>query len=250
MTPLPGKGGYGSPAGAVRMGMRHCMGVPALVLGATYVGFGSLVRQSGLDLIHGLFSTATGWAIPGQIALVELYAAGATLFAITAAVALTNARLLPMTLALMPHIRAPGQERWKLFLLSHYVAVTGWAQAMRICPHLPQDQRLSYFGGFAVTLWTITLFATALGFFLAGVLPAYITLGLVFLNPIYFMLVFVSDLRQRAWAYALVLGAIAGPLLHLITPDWGLLLTGVVAGTAGYAADKFLKHRASKLSGG
>src|SRR3546814_4248723 len=62
-------------------------------------------------LAMGLFSTTTGWALPGQVALVELYAVGASLTAIVIAVGLTNVRLLPMALSLMPHLRTPGTSR-------------------------------------------------------------------------------------------------------------------------------------------
>ena len=61
------------------------------------------------------------------------------------------------------------------------------------------------------------------------------SLGLVFINPIYFMLALLGDLHSRARAAALVAGAVLGPTLHLLTPDWGLLLAGIAAGTLGFA---------------
>lgn len=228
----------GSRGAAALAGLRDALGIPGLILGSTYVGFGSLVRDSGLELWHGLLSTASGWAAPGQIVLAELYAVGASLLVITAAVGLTNARLLPMTMVLMPHLRGPGVPLWAYYLAAHYIAVTGWAQALRVCPALPAEQRLPYFLGCAVSLWVITLLCTALGFTLAGALPGFLTVGLVFLNPIYFMLVFLSDLRERARIFALILGALAGPLFHLVTADWGLLLTGLIAGSAAYGLDR------------
>ena len=212
--------------------------MPALVLGASYLGFGSLIQGAGLEVWHGLFSTFTGWALPGQIILVELYSLGASVLIVAAAVAMTNARLLPMTVALMPYLRSPGTPRWHYYLFAHYVAVTGWAAAMRRCPTLREAERLPYFAGFAVTLWSMTLVTTAVGFFLADALPGYITLGLVFLNPIYFMLVFVADARHRARIRALGIGALCGPLLHLVSADWGLPLTGVLAGSLAFLADR------------
>src|SRR3546814_12543899 len=80
-------------------------------------------------------------------------------------------------------------------------------------------------------LGSLCLVTTAVGFYLAGLLPGFVTLGLVFLNPIYFMLVFVADARHRARVLALAFGAVAGPPLHLVSPDWGLLTTGVLAGS-------------------
>lgn len=234
---------FGSPAAAARAGVKDAFGAPAIVLGASFIGFGALCRQNGLTVWHGLLSTATGWALPGQIALVELYAVGASLLAITLAVALSNARLLPMTVTLMPMLRTSRWPRWIYFAAAHFVAVTGWAAAMKLCPRLPTDERLPYFTSFAGFLWAMTLGTTAVGFFLAGAVPDYVSLGLVFLNPIYFMLVFAADASVRMRALALGLGAICGPGLHLVSPNWGLLLTGLLAGTLAYAVERLWSRR-------
>lgn len=227
----------------VRSALLEACGVPGLVLGASFLGFGSLVRESGYGLWMALAATATGWALPGQIAMVELMAVGTPLLLVCMAVALTNARLMPMTVALMPWLRRPGTPVWRYYAAAHLIAVTSWANAMRICPTLPQEYRLAWFGTFAVSLWAVTLVTTAAGYFLAGVVPQAVTLALVFLNPVYFMLIFAADLRQRAKSLALVFGAVLGPLFHLVHPDWGLLATGLVAGTLAFLAERHLKAR-------
>ncbi len=229
---------FPSPRAAFRGAAREAFGTPAIVLGASFVGFGSLVRVSGLSAGHGLFSTVTSWALPGQIALVELYAAGASLVSLAAAVALTNVRLMPMVAALMPQLARPGLPRWKLYAAAHLVAVTGWVAAMRRAPSLPPDQRLSYLIGFSGTLWVTTMVCTLAGFLLADAVPPYVTLGLVFLNPIYFMLVLSADLKNRRRMLALVFGVVCGPLFHLASPDWGLLITGLVAGSLAFVAGR------------
>lgn len=237
-----GGGGYGSSGRARLAGVREAFGVPGMVIGAGFLGFGALVHDSGFALWHGLVSTATGWALPGQIALVELAAAGASLAAIAVAVALTNARLLPMTVVIMPLLRAPGTARWRYYLAAHLVAVTGWAAAMRRCPQIPAGERLPYFVGFSATLWAITLVATAAGFLAAGAVPRVVSLGLVFVNPIYFMLVFAGDVRRRARAAAMLAGAVLGPALHLASPEWGLMATGLAAGTLAVAGDRLWRR--------
>ena len=93
------------------------------------------------------------------------------------------------------------------------------------------------------SLWLTTLSATILGFFLAGLVPLYVTLGFVFLNPLYFMLVFIADLKHRLRALALVFGALLGPALHLIDPEWGLLATGLIGGTAAFLIDTARRRR-------
>jgi len=225
---------FGGRRGAVLTGMRRAAGVPAIVLGASFIGFGALVHQTGLSVWHALFSTATGWAQPGQVALFELYGLGASILVIAAAVTLTSVRLLPMAVTFVPLVRSPGTPRWHYYLAANWVAVTPWAFAMRDCPRMPVEQRLPYFMGFACTLWAITLGTTAFGFALAGAVPLPVTLGLVFINPIYFMLMTAADVRSRARILAATLGAAGGPALYLLTPDWSLLLAGVGAGSLGF----------------
>ncbi len=227
--------GFRSPRRAAIGGARESLGTPALVLSASFVGFGSLVRGSGLDVGHALFSTATAWALPGQIATIELATAGATLLAISVATALSNARLTPMILALIPQLRSPGRGRWQFYLVAHVVAITSWLHATRRVPDLPVDQRLPFVAGFGTTLWLLTLVATAVGYVSAAQVPGWLSLGLVFLTPVYFTLVLIGDVKDRARALSLLFGACLGPLFHLVSTEWGLLLTGLVGGTAAYA---------------
>ncbi len=233
-SPPSGIRDFGGQRPAFWAGARLALGVPAIVLSASYLGFGALVQQVDLEIWHALFSVLTAWALPGQVALVELHAGGASILAIAVAVALTNARLLPMVITLMPLLRAPGTARWRYYLAAHWVAVTGWALAMRDCPAMAPAQRRPYFMGISLTLWSVSMMGAALGFALAGSVPGYVTLGLVFLNPVYFMLVMAGDVRGASRTMAVVLGALAGPLLYLATPDWSLLLAGVGAGSLAY----------------
>lgn len=234
---------YPSPRAAFRGGVRDVLGAPMLVLGASYVGFGSLVRASGLDLPVALLSTLTGWALPGQMVLIEAYAVGASLLAVVAAVALVNVRLMPMALVLMPGLRVPGRPHWWGYAAAHLVAVTGWVQGMRVCPTLPPEQRLPYFVGFAGVLWASCVAWTAVGYHLVTAVPASVSLGLVFLNPLYFILVLTADLRNRARLGSMVLGGALGPLLYQLDPEWGLLATGLIAGTAAFLADRLWRRR-------
>jgi predicted branched-subunit amino acid permease len=236
---------FASAGEAWTRGLRAAAGVASIVMAASFLGFGALVRESGFPLWMGLASTATGWALPGQVALVELLSVGASVFVIASVVALTNARLLPMTVALTPVLRAPGYARWLYYLAAHWIAVTAWAEMMRKHDRIERRWRLPYFFGYSTMLWSTTLAATAAGYLMAGGLPSPVTLGLVFINPIYFMLVFAADLQHRGKVLALGFGAVFGPLLHLLTPDWGLLLAGLLAGSLAFAVERRLKGRSA-----
>ncbi len=230
---------------AIRAGAHAAALAPALVLGASYVGFGSYVGAHGLGLDFALFNTFTAWALPGQLAATELYLAGSGLLAVALAVALANMRLAPMTVVMMPVVHVAGRAAWRSYAAAFFVAVTCWAMTMMTAPRLARADRLSWFIGCSLTLWSASLAGTAVGFYAAEYLPRPLTLALVFLNPLYFMLLFLQDLRDRARLYALVSGAALGVPFHLLTPEWGLLFAGLAGGTAAAA----LARRRRRIAG-
>ena len=221
----------------------EALGVPAAVLGAGYIGFGALAFDADFSLALALFSTMTIWALPGQIALIELRELGTAAPALVLAVMLTSARFLPMAVTLLPLLRHPAYRPWHYYLAGHFVAMTGWAVAIRRTPKLPLDQRLPYFLGFTITLWLACLAGTAAGYFASGSLSELITLGLVFLNPLYFILLLGGEVRHRQGVLALLCGAAAGPLMQLLTPQWGLLAAGILGGTAAFAIDRAWRRK-------
>jgi len=227
-------GGFALSRGAWKTGIREALGVPAAVLASGYIGFGALASDAGFSLTLAIFSTMTIWALPGQIALIELRALGTAAPALVLAVMLTSARFLPMTVTLLPILRHPSYRGWHYYLAGHFIAMTGWAVAMRRCPQMPVQERLAYFIGFAFALWLACLAGTVVGFLLSGSLTDLVTLGLVFLNPIYFILILGGEVRHRLGVLSLLCGAIAGPLMQLVTPQWGLLVAGILGGTVAF----------------
>ncbi len=229
---------FASPRAAWKGGAAEALGVPAAVLGAGYVGFGALAFDADFSLALTLFSTMTIWALPGQIALIELSELGTAAPALVLAVMLTSARFLPMAVTLLPLLRHPAYRSWHYYLAGQFVAMTGWAVAIRRCPQLPLEQRLPYFLGFSFALWLSCLAGTAVGYFASGSLSDLATLGLVFLNPIYFILLLGGEVRHRQGVLALLAGVIAGPLMQLVTPQWGLLAAGIIGGTVAFGVDR------------
>lgn len=228
--------------GALLAGARAAIPAPALVLGASYVGFGSLVGANDLPLEFALFSTLTAWALPGQVALVELYLAGSGLLAIALAVGLANMRLAPMTVAMMPVVALPGRPAWRIYAAAFYVAVTCWAMTMAHGPALHRQDRLSWFVGAALAMWAASLVGTVVGFYAAAHLPAPLTMALVFLNPVYFLLLFLQSAGDRTRLAALLAGGALCVPAQLYSPEWSLLLAGIAGGTLAVA----LKRLGSK----
>ena len=93
--------------------------------------------------------------------------------------------------------------------------------------------RPRYFIVFALICMTAGLIGTATGYFAVEALNPAIALGLIFLNPLFFT-VMLAATKQRAGVIALLIGVPLGPVLHLISPEWGLLATGLIGGSAAF----------------
>ncbi len=211
--------------------------MPVYVVAASMLGFGSLARDSGFSFGVSVVSTAVVWGLPGQVAFAEMFAVGAPVLAIALASSMANLRFLPMSISMMPLFRAdPKGWRWR-YLLVAMMSVNTWALTLKHGPQMTESQRVPYFTGLSVTCMTTGVVATALGYQLAGILPFYITVSLIFLNPMYFIFLFAS-IRQRSCILAMMIGAVLGPLFHLISPDWGLPFVGAIAGSAAFLLDR------------
>lgn len=205
-----------------------------MIMGASFVGFGSMMHDMNWSVWEALYSTFSTWALPGQIAMAEMAATGAPLMAIVLTVAFINARLLPMVASLLPQVRRPGIPTWAYYASAMLIAATSWVGTMRRLPDLRQEQRFAFMVGFGLLLYTTSPVYTFAGYMLAGHVPAPVTMALVYLNPLYFMVLFLVDLRSRTKILAIIFGAVLGPVTFLFAPDWSLVITGLIGGTAAW----------------
>lgn len=230
-------------AAAYHHGLRDALGFPALMLVASMAGFGSLARESGFSLGMALTATAGVWGLPGQLALVELYAAGVSTFFVVLAVSLANARFMPMAASFIPMLRDGVKQFGWMFLLVQLLSINSWAAGQRAFPHIATKVRPHYFLVFALICMTAGLIGTALGYFGIGNLPRPAALGLIFLNPLFFS-VLLATTTARPAIIAMLLGAPLGPLFHMLSPDWGLLATGLIGGSLAFCLCRWGTHAA------
>lgn len=221
---------------AFRAGMREAFGVPAAVLGAGFIGYGSLAADAGYSIWLTLSATLAIWALPGQLVLLEMQGGDAALAATVLAVSLSAARFLPMTLTLMPLMRADGRKRslWQLLLAAQLVSMTTWAVTTRRFSDMEVDARWHYFLGFSAVCVGASLFFALVGQLLLGVLPPLARFGLALLTPLYFFVTLVGEAQSRSAITALVCGAATALVLHEIAPAWSLLGAGFIGGTAAW----------------
>jgi predicted branched-subunit amino acid permease len=223
---------------AFRMGASRAIGVPGLVLFASFFGFGAFTHAAGLDVFQSTFITVVVFALPGQVVLVDQISSGAGLAAAIVAVTLTAVRLLPMTVAILPVLRRPDQPVWKQMAMSHFVAVTVWIESMRRLPELDGAARVPYYLGIAAALWPICIVATVLGYTIAGEVPVPVAAALLLLTPLYFLLSMLAAARLTADWLAVAAGLCLGPVFYRYAPGLDLLWTGLVGGTAAFVVTR------------
>lgn len=225
-------------------GALHALSLPAWVLGFSILGIGSLARDAGFPAGAATMSTIVMWAGPAQAIFFASVAAGTSFPVVAFAVTLSSIRLLPMTVAVLPLLRRPGQGIVTQLAAAHFIAVTMWVEGLRRLPPLPVPERVPYFFGFALACLVVCTTATYVGYFLLGALPLAMAAGLLFLTPIFFTVSLVAGVQSAAdWA-AMLLGGFLAPLFHvLLGKDFDLLAAGLIGGTAAYAVGKVRRGR-------
>ena len=217
-----------------KKGCRTALGIPGISLAASFFALGALFKNSGLNAMQSFLSTLIGFALPGQLVMAETLIVNGTLLNILIAVFLTNARLYPMTVNLIPVIRQNNRPRWHYYFLAHFIAVTSWVYMLSNYNKINKENRFSFFLGLGVTLWVLSTIATVIGFYTAGIISKKVFVAIIFLNPIYFMCMIVSVLNKLHIILTVFLSIILAPILFLVTPDWSVLLAGVISGIISY----------------
>jgi predicted branched-subunit amino acid permease len=222
-------------------GVREALGAPLWVLFAGMIGFGAMGQGVGVSAGFTGFTSFAMFALPGQVVLLDMLSTGSSYVAITLAVTLTSSRFIMMIITLFPQL-AGADRSAKLYAYSHLLAMTAWAVSMREFHRIEPEHRLSYFLGLGLPCWLIALPATLVGYYLASWVPAAVTLGLVFINPLFFLLTF-TEVKPAANRLAIVLGGLLVPAFYLLDKDTSLLAAGLVGGTVAYYAERLWSRR-------
>jgi len=59
-------------------------------------------------------------------------------------------------------------------------------------------------------------------------------IGLAILNPIYFLCMMVGAMKTIQIGSSVVLGLLLGPIFYFLSPEWSILLGGLIGGTVAY----------------
>ena len=225
-----------------RVGVVDALNVPGFALFFTMVGFSTLAKDAGFDVWQVSAITTAVWGMPGQVAFVSLYATGASLAIIFFAVALANMRMMLMVisgyniLGLQLHRIA----FWKKILLMHLMAITSWAQINHIKYKYPSHLILSYYIGFAITIYLFGFGGTLLGYFIDNFVNSEFLRLIAFMTPLYILLLVVSspDYLNRL---SVILGGLIVPVLYPLIAESSILVGGIIGGSIAFGINTMVK---------
>lgn len=224
-------------------GLRAAVGLPALILAATFVGIGSVCEAYGMPLLWAVLATILVWAGPAHLILVGGLGTGASWIVVAIAVGLSSVRLLPMVVSIVPYLRAGRPSFFTLLLASHFVAISSWVEGLRLLPGVAPEGRLSFYGGMATGYLTVATLFTVAGYAISGVISPIFGAGLLFLTPMFFLLSLLGASRTLGDHLPVVAG-IAGVVITAPLGDGlELLWAGVGGGTLAYLGARALRRR-------
>lgn len=218
-------------------GAIDCLAAPGWGVFAAMAGFGSIAAENGEALWRSLVLMTGLWSMPGQVAFVELSAEGVLGWSLVIAATIANLRMLPLTLASMP-LLGRGWSSVRQLWLAQINSVTGYVQLTDVASRL-EDRRVlaRYFEGFCLGTLLLGACGTTVGHTLASELPEQGVRTLIFVTPLYLLLL-TGRTRKPMMLTAAGLGCVLLPLAHLWSAEWGVIGGGLVAGTLAFALNE------------
>ena len=212
---------------------------PAIALGCCFIAIGALLKNLGFNIQESIFSTMLTYALPGSLIMAESLLVGASLLNIFLAVWFVNARLYPMTVSLFPLMMHKDQPKWKYYFSCHFIAVSAWLIMKSNYKKIPKNFRIDYWIGIGSATWSVAVLGTFIGFYTSEYLNKDMLIGLAILNPIYFLCMMVGAAKTIQVTLSVLLGIILGPIFYFLSPEWSILLGGVIGGTIAYLVGEF-----------
>ena len=207
---------------------------PAIALGCSFLAIGALLKNIGFNFQQSFFSTFFTYALPGQLVMAESFLVGASLVNIFIGVWLVNARLFPMAVSMFPLLKSKKQPKWKYYISCHFIAVSSWLIMKNKYQTIERKNRIDFWIGIGTATWLIAIFSTLIGFLLSDLLTPNMMVGLMIVNPIYFLCMMIGAIKTKGIAISVILGSFLGPIFYYFSPEWCILFGGVTAGTIAF----------------
>ena len=207
---------------------------PAIALGCCFIAIGALLKNLGFNIQESIFSTILTYALPGSLVMAESMLIGASLLNIFLAVWIVNARLYPMAVSLFPLMMHKSQPKWKYYFSCHFIAISAWLIMKSNYKNIPKKHRIDYWIGIGSATVSVSVIGTFLGFSFSEHLNKDMMLGLAILNPVYFLCMMIGASKTIPVTLSVLFGTILGPIIYLLSPEWSILIAGIIGGTLAY----------------
>ena len=212
---------------------------PAIALGCCFIAIGALLKDLGFNIQESVFSTMLTYALPGSLVMAESLLIGSSLLNIFLAVWFVNARLYPMAVSLFPLMMHKNQPKWKYYFSCHFIAVSAWLIMRSNYKQIPKKHRIDYWIGIGSATVSVSVLGTYIGFSFSDYFNKDMMIGLAILNPVYFLCMMVGASKTIQISLSVALGIILGPVIYLYSPEWSILLAGVIGGTIAYLIGEY-----------
>ena len=174
------------------------------------------------------------YALPGSLVMAESLLIGASLLNIFLAVWFVNARLYPMAVSLFPLMMHKNQPKWKYYFSCHFIAVSAWLIMKSNYEKIEKEHRIDFWIGIGSATWSVAVLGTICGFYFSEYLNKEMMMGLAVVNPIYFLCMMVGASKTLEITLSVLLGLSLGPIFYFLSPEWSVLLGGLVGGSVAY----------------
>ena len=118
----------------------------------------------------------------------------------------------------------------RVFIM-HFMAITNWAQLSYKQSTYQPKQLLTYYKGFSSVVFICGMTGTMTGYFLDDLLPAHILRLVIYVTPLYILLL-LANAQQKINRLAGLFGAALSPFIYVLAGDWSILIAGFIGGTA------------------
>jgi predicted branched-subunit amino acid permease len=218
-------------ARSLREGFRD--GLPtAPSLALTFIMVGAAVRAADFTLVQGFLMSATIFAAPAQLLLIDMVRGAHSTASIALAVFLVNLRFALMSLTLTQVLpRRPfGRIVMSLAMLTATTFTVSYSKLKEPAAHGARRAD-RYFLGVCLGSYPAGLIGTLLGWRFASQLPGGLMAAVPMLVALYLVTRFTRDGASTRSVWAALLGFLGTPLLRTVSPH-ALVLVALVVGAS------------------
>tara|TARA_X000000950_G_C13803704_1_gene614668 strand:- start:879 stop:1322 length:444 start_codon:yes stop_codon:yes gene_type:complete len=139
-----------------------------------------------------------------------------------------------MAVSLFPLMMHKNQPKWKYYFSCHFIAVSAWLIMKSNYEKIEKEHRIDFWIGIGSATWSVAVLGTICGFYFSEYLNKEMMMGLAVVNPIYFLCMMVGASKTLEITLSVLLGLSLGPIFYFLSPEWSVLLGGLVGGSVAY----------------